>query len=123
MMCGQPVLPAAVKGPKQLCTSEVSSGTGKGLVVSQDGPGIFLQGLDTYNKHGLRLPSELCHSAFLHCAALPRKKRKEKTMPVGLSSMISQVSYRTVQAAQSSIFAKSCPAKLCLMLEWQALVL
>ena len=31
---------------------------GPGLVVSQQGPGIFLQGLDTYDKAGMRLPSK-----------------------------------------------------------------
>ena len=30
---------------------------GAGLVVHRQGPGIFLQGLDTYSSSGLRLPS------------------------------------------------------------------
>ena len=42
---------------------------GPGLVVSQQGPGIFLQGLDTYNRDGLRLPSML-HT----CPTLPRHR-------------------------------------------------
>lgn len=31
---------------------------GEGLVVWQGGPGIFLQGLDTYSSSGIRLPSK-----------------------------------------------------------------
>ncbi|KAL0018066.1 hypothetical protein WJX77_011460 [Trebouxia sp. C0004] len=41
---------------------------GKGLVVSREGPGIFLQGLDTYNKQGLRLPSVYLEKSIVRAA-------------------------------------------------------
>ncbi|KAL3144565.1 hypothetical protein ABBQ32_004294 [Trebouxia sp. C0010 RCD-2024] len=41
---------------------------GPGLVVSQQGPGIFLQGLDTYNKDGLRLPSVYLEPSIVKAA-------------------------------------------------------